>query len=534
YGTVTGTITSAETGAPISGVRVALSNGFAGASGPNGVYTILVPAGSYAATAADVARNCTASSPASATVAPPGGGTVTQDFVMVGTSKIEANGYTIDDSTGNNDGIINRFECAKLNFGVKNNGCARETAISARLTTTTPGVTVVDRDSSYPDLPIDAGSTNVTPFKIFVASDFVCGTDIAFSLNLTYSNGTKSIPFSVPTCAGGPNQQIPQSQLTTSDSPQTDRIGRTGQPSTCAGRPSPGGGFTGTHYYKAFNFTNSAGAARCYTVTINAGLNGPGDIESVAYDQVYDPANIDTNYLGDTGISGLGTTVGQATYSFTVPAGHNFVVVVNTTGSNTSGTIASAPFSGTVSGFVNNAAGPGSCTVQPTPPTLTSAAIRVTHGAAGAFDVPLSLTGGSVEPRANNGNYTAVLHFDRTVQSGGVTLTGTGNAGSPTFSGNDMLVPLTGVANQQRVSLTATNVTASGGGTLASVGLQIGFLIGDSSNDGVVNAADAQQVRNRSGQATDLTNFRSDVNVDGTVNSGDTTIVRAQSGRALP
>ncbi len=50
YGTVTGTITSAETGAPISGVRVALSNGYAGASDASGIYTILVPAGSYTAT----------------------------------------------------------------------------------------------------------------------------------------------------------------------------------------------------------------------------------------------------------------------------------------------------------------------------------------------------------------------------------------------------------------------------------------------------------------------------------------------------
>jgi hypothetical protein len=47
-------------------------------------------------------------------------------------------------------------------------------------------------------------------------------------------------------------------------------------------------------------------------VTINAGLNGPADIESVAYDQVYDPTNIDTNYLGDSGLAGLGTTVAHS------------------------------------------------------------------------------------------------------------------------------------------------------------------------------------------------------------------------------
>jgi hypothetical protein len=220
---------------------------------------------------------------------------------------------------------------------------------------------------------IDASGTNATPFKISVASSFGCGTEIALSLNLTYASGTKSIPFTVPTCAGGPNQTIPTSQLTTSDSTQADRIGRDSRPSTCSGKASPGGGFAGTHYYKTFTFTNTSGAPSCYTVTINAALGGPGDIESVAYDQVYDPTMLDTNYLGDTGISGLGTTVDHASYSFTVPAGHNFVVVVNTTGGEpTSGTV-SSPFSGTVSGFIDNTAGPGDCATLP-PPTPTPTA----------------------------------------------------------------------------------------------------------------------------------------------------------------
>jgi hypothetical protein len=149
-----------------------------------------------------------------------------------------------------------------VNLGVKNNGCAKETAISATLTTTTPGVTVVDGNSTYPDMVIDASGTNATPFKISVASSFGCGTEIALSLNLTYASGTKSIPFTVPTCTGGPNQTIPTSQLTTSDSTQADRIGRDSRPSTCSGKASPGGGFAGTHYYKTFTFTNTT---RCTT-----------------------------------------------------------------------------------------------------------------------------------------------------------------------------------------------------------------------------------------------------------------------------
>jgi hypothetical protein len=379
YGTVTGTIISAETAAPISGVRVALSNGYAGASDENGVYTIIVPAGSYTAVAADPARNCVSALPASPSVSPTGGGMVVQNFIMTGTSKLEANGFTINDDLGNNNGIVNRGECVKLNLGIQNNGCAKATTISATLTTTTPGVTISQGNSTYSDKAIDESGTNLTPFRISVASSFVCGTEIALSLNLTYAGGNKSISFTIPTCAGGPDQTIPTSQLTTSDSTQTDRIGRGGSPSTCSGRASPGGGFTGTHYYKTYTFTNTSGAARCYTVTINAALGGPGDIESVAYDQTYDPTNISTNYLGDSGVTGLGTTVDNATYSFTVPAGHNFVVVVNTTGSTTNGSIASSQFSGTVSGFINNAAGPGDCSMVPLVPLRITAITRLAN-----------------------------------------------------------------------------------------------------------------------------------------------------------
>ena len=245
WGTVTGTITSTETGAPIPGVTVTLSNGYASASDANGVYTIVVPAGSYTATAADPDRNCATATPGSANVAPQSGGIVTQNFAMTGTSKLEANGVTIDDSLGNSNGVINKAECIKLNVGLKNNGCAKETAISATLSTTTPGVTVLDGASAYPNMLIDGTGANSTPFRISTSSSFVCGTDISLSLNLTYASGTKTISLILPSCAGGANQSIPPYSLTTSDLTQGDRLGRDGFPSTCSGKLSPGGGFAG-------------------------------------------------------------------------------------------------------------------------------------------------------------------------------------------------------------------------------------------------------------------------------------------------
>ena len=97
-----------------------------------------------------------------------------------------------------------------------------------------------------------------------------------------------------------------------------------------------------------------------------------------------------------------------------------------------------------------------------------------------------------------------------------------------------MTVNLTGVTNAQTVVVTLSGVTDSFSQTLPNTALSVGLLLGDTNGDRFVNAGDALQTRNRSGQATDVANFRSDVNTDGSVNSGDTTIVRARSGTALP
>ena len=153
-------------------------------------------------------------------------------------------------------------------------------------------------------------------------------------------------------------------------------MGRDGRPSTCFGKACPGPINTaGTRNFKTFTFTNNAGAPRCFTVTINAALGGAGDIQSAAYQTAYTPpvamgdptGNMCLNYLGDSGVSGLGTTLGTASYSFTVPAQTNFVIVVNTVNGSTNSSV----FSGTVSGFTNNTAGPGACAGATQRPTAT-------------------------------------------------------------------------------------------------------------------------------------------------------------------
>jgi hypothetical protein len=375
WGTVEGTITSCATGAPLAGVLVTLSNGFAGASDATGHYSISVPAGSYTATSASTDRNCASSTPASASVSVSSAGTTTQNFCMTGSSNLQYNSLAVDDSAaGNGNGIVNANECFSLNVGVRNHGCANETAIAATLTTSTAGVTVTQGTASYSDLAIDASAVNSSPFQVQTSNSFVCGTQISFTLNLTYASGNKSIGFTLPTCSGGPDQTIATSSIALADASQTDRLGRDGVPSTCEGKGCPGGIATaGTRNYKTFNFTNAGGAPACITVTVNAacGSGGTaGDISSAAYLTTYNPANLCTNYLGDSGVVGLGTTVPSASYSFNVPAGANFVVVVNT---NTGGTTCQQ-FSGLVSGFFDFTPGPGACATCTPPATPTISA----------------------------------------------------------------------------------------------------------------------------------------------------------------
>jgi uncharacterized repeat protein (TIGR01451 family) len=166
-------------------------------------------------------------------------------------------------------------------------------------------------------------------------------------------------------------------------------------------------------------------------------------------------------------------------------------------------------------------------------PGLVSVVSRQTHGGAGTFDLPLSTTGTIVEPRSTGGNYQLIFNYAVPVNSGTASASGgAGTAGSPTFSGNSMSVPLSGVTDQQILTVTANGVSGPGSGSTTQ-GLQVGFLIGDVNGDGTVNIGDTSPVRNNAGVTLDNTNFLNDVNIDGMVNVGDTIIVRGASGNTI-
>ncbi|MGI8821400.1 MAG: hypothetical protein ACR2ID_11125 [Chthoniobacterales bacterium] len=166
------------------------------------------------------------------------------------------------------------------------------------------------------------------------------------------------------------------------------------------------------------------------------------------------------------------------------------------------------------------------------PLTLTTAVSRKSHGA-GTFDIPIP---GSTECRNSGGNHQLVFTFSNNIVSGNAAVTsGTGSVtGTPTAAGNTLTVNLTGVTDAQQLGVTLSNVTDTSSQTLPNTVVNVRFLIGDTTDDRVVNGGDSVQTRGRAGQPADATNFRSDVNLDGTVNGGDAVVVRANAGHSVP
>jgi hypothetical protein len=177
----------------------------------------------------------------------------------------------------------------------------------------------------------------------------------------------------------------------------------------------------------------------------------------------------------------------------------------------------------------------------PNPPVLQSAVSRRVHGAAGTFNLPLTLTAvGTVNhaptTEARQGpNQTIVFTFDKPLNAATVAITeGAATTGAPTFSGNDVIVGLTGVTNQQYVTVTLSNVASTDGGTGGSGEVRVGFLLGDVNQSRVVSVGDLGIVNSVLAQVVNATNYLKDVNVSGTLSVADKGITNANLTKALP
>jgi Bacterial Ig-like domain (group 3) len=180
--------------------------------------------------------------------------------------------------------------------------------------------------------------------------------------------------------------------------------------------------------------------------------------------------------------------------------------------------------------------GPLTQTVAGAAPVLAHLASRKVHGSAGTFDLPLSTvpTNPTSEPRMGP-SQTMVFTFDKPIVHATVAVTeGTAIAGVTTFSGNAVIVTLTGVANLQYVTVTLSSVAAADGGTGGAASVRVGYLAGDVSQNRVVSVADVAQINAALAQPVTASNYLKDINASGTLTLADMAIARTNLARALP
>ena len=121
--------------------------------------------------------------------------------------------------------------------------------------------------------------------------------------------------------------------ITAGDPSQTNRLFRNGSQPSCGSPKTFPGTVAGSFHYDAYAFTNTTAADACVTVLLTASC----DVQAGIYLNAFDPLNIATNYLGDSGAStgtgtGLGVLAGPQSCSATIPAGAKFFVTVNEIG----------------------------------------------------------------------------------------------------------------------------------------------------------------------------------------------------------
>jgi subtilisin-like proprotein convertase family protein len=93
-------------------------------------------------------------------------------------------------SGGNGNGVIDPDECNSLKLVLANIGTTNATSVAATLSSSTPGVSVTQPASTYPNMAPGGSATNATLFQISTSPSFACGTLVEFSLVVTSAQYT--------------------------------------------------------------------------------------------------------------------------------------------------------------------------------------------------------------------------------------------------------------------------------------------------------------------------------------------------------
>ncbi len=278
---------------------------------------------------------------------------------------------------------------------------------------------------------------------------------------------------------------------------------------------------TNTRALTGVSFTDTYPAGVVNAASPSASVSGAGCVASLAAS------------------GGGGTLVVTAA---TLPAGTMCTYTVTVTSSS----VGSHPdASGTVTNPMafNTALPSATLTVTSgagTTPVLQGIVARKVHGAAGTFDLPLTFTtpptvnhAPTTEPRQGPA-HQIVFTFDKPLNAGTATVTEGTATPSSSVVGSTVVVNLTGVTNQQYVTVSLTNVGSTDGGTGGVGAARVGFLAGDVNASRTVSVADVGLVNAVLAQLVNASNYLKDVNFSGTLSVADKAIANANLTKALP
>jgi uncharacterized repeat protein (TIGR01451 family) len=98
-------------------------------------------------------------------------------------------------TSGNNR--LDPNECNTLNVTLGNTGGGIASSLNGTLSTSTPGVTIAQAASAYPNLAGGGTVTNNTAFQISTGPGLACGSTVNLSMAATYSGGSATLPFTM-------------------------------------------------------------------------------------------------------------------------------------------------------------------------------------------------------------------------------------------------------------------------------------------------------------------------------------------------
>ncbi len=240
--------------------------------------------------------------------------------------------------------------------------------------------------------------------------------------------------------------------------------------------------------------------------------------------------------------SSLASAAGQSSSNFAIPndAINAGVADMSSTNFRLSSSVGDAVTTGSITSVSFKLSNGFRAVVNASPGVLNllSVVSRKMHGA-----MPFSLTidkgqllngNVTVEPRAIGPGHTLVFHFDSPVSSVGAataldSLMNTAGTATATVVSGDVVVTLTNVGDNKRLTLTLNGLNGS-----ATAMASMGFLIGDVTNSRAVTAADIAAIKANLNKPLGNYTYLFDLNADGMISPSDVSAVKARAGLVLP